>query len=59
VPELRRRLQPAPDPSCNDWRNGNWLGAYPASAKPRHRPVDLAQHAELLARLRDIDPARR
>lgn len=42
-----------------DWKGGNFLGAYPASARVKHRPVDLAAHAELVAALERIPPHER
>ena len=60
---------PSPDPRAShaactsrpvrpaqDRKGGNFLGAYPASIKPKHRPVDLAEHAELVARLQGVAP---
>ena len=34
-----------------NWQGDNYLGRYPASNKAKHRPVDLAAHAALLAKL--------
>jgi hypothetical protein len=45
-------------PSQN-WKGDNFLGKDPASAKVRHRPVDRAAHAQLLARLGSIPPEQR
>jgi hypothetical protein len=50
----RRPIRPA-----RDWKGENFLGRYPASQKVRHRPVDAAAQAELVARLRGIAPAKR
>jgi hypothetical protein len=38
---------------------GQDLGAHPASTKIRHRPVDVAAHAALAARVRSIPPNER
>lgn len=37
---------------AQDLKGGNFLGNYPASTEIRHRPVDLAAHARLVARAR-------
>jgi len=50
----QRPIRPA-----QDWKGENFLGRYPASTKTRHRPVDAAAHAALVARLRGIAPAKR
>lgn len=42
-----------------DWKGGNFLGNYPASASPKHRPVDLAAHARFAAAIRDIPAPKR
>jgi hypothetical protein len=38
---------------------GNTLGRCPASTNKVHKPVDLATHAALVARLNGITPAER
>jgi len=50
---------PRPVRPARDWKDGNFLGQYPASAKPRHRPVEPAAHAALVAKLRRIAPEAR
>jgi hypothetical protein len=45
-------------PAAN-WKDGNYLGAYPASSERRHRPVDLAAHTALRAQVGDIAPQAR
>src|ERR1700712_372925 len=30
----------------NDWKSGDFLGAYPASTQIKHRPVDLNLHRQ-------------
>jgi uncharacterized protein len=42
-----------------NWKGENYLGKYPASAKPKHRPVDPAAHAQLRAALAGIAPQKR
>jgi uncharacterized protein len=50
----RRPVRPA-----RNWKGDNFLGQYPASGKTRHRPVDAAAHAALVASLRGVTPAKR
>lgn len=45
-------------PSKN-WKGDNFLGAHPASTKIKHRPVDLEEHAKLLAAQRGLAPEKR
>jgi hypothetical protein len=42
-----------------DWKGGNFLGGYPASTRVKHRPVDPAAHAELVAALDGVPPRQR
>ena len=42
-----------------DWKGGHCLANYPATETPFHRPVDLAAHASLVARVGGTPPARR
>jgi uncharacterized protein len=37
-------------------RASNYLGAYPASTTPKHRPVDLAAHRLLAEQVKHIAP---
>lgn len=50
---------PRPIRPSRDWKGGNHLGAYPAQTERRHRPVDLAAHAALVAALKDVPPGQR
>ena len=50
---------PRPVRPFKNWKGNNFLGADPASTKIRHRPVDLAAHAEFAAHLRTIPPQNR
>ena len=50
---------PRPIRPARDWKAGNYLGKDPASTKVKHRPVDLAAHGQLVARLRGIEPNQR
>jgi uncharacterized protein len=44
---------------AHHWKGDNHLGRYPARTEPKHRPVDLAAHADLVARLQNIAPEHR
>jgi uncharacterized protein len=44
---------------AQDRKGGNSLGTYPATTKLKHRPVDLAAHAQLVAQLETIAPEAR
>ncbi|QGZ39392.1 DUF1272 domain-containing protein [Pseudoduganella flava] len=50
---------PRPIRPARDWKNGNYLGNDPARTEPKYRPVDLAAHAGLVARLRNVPPQER
>jgi len=50
---------PRPIRPKTEWRGDNHLGMHPASTKVRHRPVDAAAHAELVARVGTLPPSRR
>lgn len=50
---------PRPVRPAQDRKGGNWLGKYPASTKVKHRPVDPAAHAPLVAAVGGIPPAER
>lgn len=50
---------PRPVRPSRNWKNDNYLGHDPASTKPRHRPVDRAQHTQFAAGIRGIPPERR
>jgi hypothetical protein len=47
---------PRPVRPKRNWKGDNFLGAYPAGTKPKHRPVDLATHAQFAASLQQIAP---
>jgi len=47
---------PRPIRPATDWKDGNFLGSYPASTTVRHRPVDASDHAKLRARLAAMSP---
>ena len=50
---------PRPIRPARAWKGNVHLGADLASTTVKHRPVDAAVHAELLARVRHIPPERR
>lgn len=50
---------PRPVRPARDWKGGNDLGRNPASAIVKHRPVDPATHAALVAALHGLPPERR
>jgi uncharacterized protein len=50
---------PRPIRPKGNWNGDNHLGKYPASSRAKHRPVDPATHAALVARLGGLPPARR
>jgi hypothetical protein len=50
---------PRPIRPKHDWKNGDYLGAYPASTTVKHRPVDLGQHQKIAAVIKVISPERR
>lgn len=39
-----------------NWKNGDYLGAYPASATVKHRPVDLHRHQQFAEAIKSIPP---
>jgi hypothetical protein len=50
---------PRPIRPVQNWKGENYLGKYPASAKPKHRPVDAAAHARFAAALKSVPPEKR
>jgi hypothetical protein len=50
---------PRPIRPAVNWKGDNYLGKFPPSSKVKHRPVALAEHAALVARLGDTPPSRR
>jgi uncharacterized protein len=51
---VQRPVRPA-----QDWKNGNFLGSDPASKTLKHRPVDLAVYAKLVAVINGLPPEKR
>jgi hypothetical protein len=50
---------PRPIRPARDWKDGNYLGANPAGTRVRHRPVDPARHALLIAAINGLPPQSR
>lgn len=50
---------PRPVRPARNWQGANYLGAYPASSQVKHRPVNLVEHAVLLAKLQGLAAERR
>lgn len=46
-----RPIRPA-----HEWRSGVFLGKYPATDKPTHKPVDLTAHVTFASRLKGVAP---
>jgi hypothetical protein len=50
---------PRPVRPSRNWRNANYLGAFPARAVPKHKPVDAEVHAAFSAGIRMLTPEAR
>ncbi|HKQ71870.1 MAG TPA: DUF1272 domain-containing protein [Polyangiaceae bacterium] len=50
---------PRPVRPVKNWKGDDYLGAFPASTKVKHRPVDWAAHAELRASVAGLPPEKR
>ena len=50
---------PRPVRPAQDWKNRNTVSQHPATTQVTHRPVDLAVHAALVARVNGRVPAER
>ncbi|KFN41297.1 DUF1272 domain-containing protein [Arenimonas oryziterrae] len=50
---------PRPIRPATNWKNGNFLGANPATEKVTYKPVDLAAHAALMTAMAGLPPERR
>ena len=50
---------PRPIRPSRNWNGENFLGKYPASTAVKHRPVDAAAHAALLASIKTLPPEKR
>ena len=49
-------FSPRPVRPKRNWKNGNYLGASPASTTVRHRPVDAEAHALFAEAIKPIEP---
>jgi hypothetical protein len=50
---------PRPIRPASNWKGNNFLGKDPASTVVKHRPVDPASHAALVAKLERVPPHER
>lgn len=50
---------PRPIRPARNWRNGNYLGDFPARTVVRHKPVDPVIHAKFSAEIRKLPPEKR
>lgn len=50
---------PRPIRPSKNWKDNNYLGADPASTTVKHRPVNLDDHAKLVAAIGDRPPEKR
>jgi len=50
---------PRPVRPVRAWRNGNYLGDFPARTVVKHKPVDAATHARFSEKIRAIPPEAR
>jgi uncharacterized protein len=50
---------PRPIRPSRNWRDGNYLGEYPAATEQRHRPVDVIRHRRFAGEIKSISPEQR
>jgi hypothetical protein len=50
---------PRPIRPSRNWKNGNYLGAFPARTVSKHKPVESAVHARFSAEIGKHPPERR
>ena len=50
---------PRPVRPSRNWRNANYLGAFPARTAPKHKPVDAEAHAVFSAGIQMLAPEAR
>jgi hypothetical protein len=50
---------PRPIRPAHNWRNGNYLRAFPARTVPKHKPVVASVHATFSAAIRPLAPDKR
>ena len=58
-PNCGGNFVPRPIRPSKNWKGDNYLGAHPASTKVKHRPVNLEEHAKLLAAQGGLPPEKR
>ena len=58
-PNCGGEFVPRPVRPAKNWKNGNYLGKFPASTVLKHRPVDPMIHAQFAERLKAIPPEKR
>ncbi len=58
-PNCAGGFSPRPVRPATNWKDDNFLGAYPPSTNRRHQPVDLADHRALHERVGTLSPERR
>jgi hypothetical protein len=50
---------PRPVRPKHNWKDGEYLGVFPASTKVKHRPVNVIQHKQINAVIKAIPPEQR
>ncbi|THJ25546.1 MAG: DUF1272 domain-containing protein [Nitrospira sp. CG24E] len=50
---------PRPIRPMQNWKDGNFLGVYPASSKMKHKLIDPKAHAQFTAEIKAIPPEKR
>ena len=50
---------PRPIRPSKNWKDDNYLGADPASTKVKYRPVNLEEHAKIMAAQNGLPPEKR
>ena len=58
-PNCGGNFVPRPIRPSKNWKGNNYLDAHPASTKVKHRPVNLEEHAKLLAAQGGLPPEKR
>lgn len=52
-------FEPRPIRPAHNWRNGNYLGAFPPRRLVKHKPVNAANHERFSADIKKLPPERR
>ncbi len=50
---------PRPIRPSRNWKNGNFLGTFPARTTPKHKPVNVTAHAGFSAEIQMLAPEKR